>query len=90
MASGNSDDFITPLSVAIGMLLTGKGDVKNPKDLVGKSAEGKGCCRKSGKEVITITPTEEAGAEFSEKASAAGVGNTGRNFIVLAGIPYGD
>ena len=40
-ASGNSDDFITPLSVAIGMLLTGKGDVKKPKDLVGKAAEGK-------------------------------------------------
>ena len=41
MASGNSDDFITPLSVAIGMLLTGKGDVKKPSDLVGKAAEGK-------------------------------------------------
>ena len=41
MTSGNSDDFITPLSVAIGMLLTGKADVNQPKDLVGKFAEGK-------------------------------------------------
>lgn len=40
-ASGNSDDFITPLSVAIGMLLTGRGDVKEPKDLKSKAAEGK-------------------------------------------------
>ena len=41
MTSGNSNDFITPFSVAIGMLLTGRGDVKEPKDLKSKAAEGK-------------------------------------------------
>ena len=40
MTSGNSDDFITSFSVAIGMLLTGV-DIKDPQDLIGK-VKGKG------------------------------------------------
>ncbi len=38
--TGNSNDFITPLSVAIGMLLTGV-DIKDHQDLIGK-VKGKG------------------------------------------------
>ena len=40
MTSGNSDDFITSFSVAIGMLLTGT-DVKDSNDLKSKVSEGK-------------------------------------------------